>query len=347
MKEYDGSGLTPLFYSEISSSYMLYDIFNNQKSIAIEFIEEVFGVKPDSVIVERERSYPKKGSIDIFVEFMLGDKKCALLIEIKVHDYLSATDGQIITYYNAVVEDAIYDDVYFIYLTQFTEEESFEGITAPKTLDEASRGKDLINNRFVHISWKQLHSFLEKYCGELTEEQKLIVSLNRQWILQQCKTDLDSNRIEVGSRSFGDYFYDLNVDIIAALPFGSEVYENKRQIWRIDTYKLQENQLQAVLEIIKIYAGSEAINKIKQYKTEEQTLQGAKDFLMQLAQSVQDWNILSFYSRLFLIAEKTSYFKFNGTGTRGFSIKVEIAGKGEISLCTIYRNKIIDFSLKR
>jgi len=39
--------------------------------------------------------------------------------------------------------------------------------------------------------------------------------------------------------------------------------------------------------------------------------------------------------------------KFNGTGTRGFSIKLEIHGKHEISLCTIYRNKTIDFSLKR
>ncbi len=46
-------------------------------------------------------------------------------------------------------------------------------------------------------------------------------------------------------------------------------------------------------------------------------------------------------------AHKTEYLSLNGTGTSGFSIRVEIKGKGEISLCTLYRNKLIDFSLKR
>ncbi len=46
-------------------------------------------------------------------------------------------------------------------------------------------------------------------------------------------------------------------------------------------------------------------------------------------------------------AHKTEYLSLNGTGTSGFSIRVEIKGKEEISLCTLYRNKLIDFSLKR
>ena len=151
----------------------------------------------------------------------------------------------------------------------------------------------------------------------------------------------------IGERGIEDYFFDAKIDIRNSLYFGNEICENKRQIWRIDTSVLEEKQLDTVLDIIKILAGSCAINRIKQYKTEELTLQGAKDFLIQMTQSIEDWKLLAFYSRLFLLAEKTSYLKFNGTGARGFSIKLEIQGKGEISLCTIYRNKTIDFSLKR
>ena len=66
-----------------------------------------------------------------------------------------------------------------------------------------------------------------------------------------------------------------------------------------------------------------------------------------MAQNTEEWKLLSFYTKLFNLTEKVSYLKFYGTGTKGFSIKLEIKGKSEISLCTIYRNKTIDFSLKR
>lgn len=347
MKKYNGSGLTPLFYSEISSSYMLYDIFKTNEKVVSKLILETFNIEPEKIFVDRERSYPRKGSIDIFVEFINAGKKNALLIEVKVHDYLSATDGQINTYFNAVIENNAYEKVYFIYLTQFTAENIFNGITAPKTIDEAKKGKKLIRERFAHISWNQMHSFLSKFYEMMTEEQQLIVSLNRQWILHQCEADLESNKIDVGERGLEDYFYDLNLNIKKTLPFGKEIYENKRKILRIETSTLEDKHLEDVLDVIKALVGSKAINKLKQYTTEELTLQGAKDFLIQNSQSIEDWSLLSFYSKLFLLAEKTSYLKFNGTGTRGFSIKLDIQGKGEISLCTIYRNKTIDFSLKR
>ena len=347
MNIYKGSGLTPLFHSEISSSYMLFDIFKNQEHIVTQLIQEQFNLLPEKIIVQRERPYPKKGSIDIFIEFMNAGKKHALIIEVKVHDYLSATDGQISTYYNAVVEDGVYDEVYFIYLTQFTAENDFKSIAVPKTLDEAKKGKEIIKERFVHISWEQMHIFLYNHFEILTKEQQLIVSLNKQWILQQCEADLESNKIDVGLRRLDDYFFDVRIDISSILPFGIEVSENKRQILRVDTSTLEEKQLNTVLEVIRTYSESSAVNKIKQYKTEELTLQSAKDFLSLMAQSIEDWKLLSFYSKLFLIADKVSYLKFNGTGTRGFSIKLEIQGKGEISLCTIYRNRTIDFSLKR
>ncbi len=44
---------------------------------------------------------------------------------------------------------------------------------------------------------------------------------------------------------------------------------------------------------------------------------------------------------------KAENLRLYGTGTRGFSVKLEVLDKGEISLCTLYRNKTIEFSIKR
>ena len=339
MKEYNGSGLTPLFYSEISSSYMLYDVLKNNDTIISQLIEDNFNLRPEKIDVQRERAYPKKGSIDIFAEFESANKKYALLIEVKVHDYLSATSGQIETYIDAVSESQTYKNIYFIYLTQFTPKTEFEDIATPKTIDESKRGKELLGGQFVHISWEEMHTFLDKYYDILSEEQKLIVSLNKQWILQKCKADLESNKVNVGERGIEDYFTDVKLeDIKNRLAFGKEVSENNRQILRVNTPDLTEEELNRVLDVIKKLSESEAVNKTKQYKTEEFTMQAAKDFLVLLAQSVDDWNLLAFYSKLFLYVEKTNYLKFNGTGRRGFSIKLEIKNTGEIS---VYGNLIL------
>jgi hypothetical protein len=348
MKEYNGQGLTPLFYSEISSSYMLYDIFIEQSKVVIsQLIKKIFRIEPEDIRVQRERSYPKKGSIDLFIEFMSRNKKYALLFEVKVHDYLSATDGQISTYYNAVLEDEVYEEVYFVYLTQFTADDVFKGIAVPKTIDEAKKGKRLIHNRFEHISWKYMHEFLQEHFDLLTEEQRLIITLNKQWIMHQCKSDLENNKIDTGERGIADYFSDVTIDFKANLPFGTEVSKNRRQIFQVDATILEEHQLEMVLLLIQTLSKSNAVNNLKLYKTEELTIQAAKDYLSQLAQSTGEWRLLIFYTKLFKYAHDTAYLKLNGTGGIGFSIKLEIKGKGEISLCTIYRNKTIEFSLKR
>jgi uncharacterized protein YfbU (UPF0304 family) len=159
--------------------------------------------------------------------------------------------------------------------------------------------------------------------------------------------DLETNKIDVGERALEDYFSDIKKDIGIILSFGDEVYEKNRKILRINTSKLSPKELDSILDIIEMYSNSNAVNKLKQYKTDESTLQAAKDFLSQMAQNPEEWELLSFYTRLFNFAERASYLKFYGTGTRGFSIKVDIIGKTEISLCTIYRNRTIDFSLKR
>jgi len=66
-----------------------------------------------------------------------------------------------------------------------------------------------------------------------------------------------------------------------------------------------------------------------------------------LAEDETDWSLLSFYSSLFSYVNSTDCLLLNGTGNRGFSIRVNILGKGSISLCTLWSNKIIEFSFKR
>lgn len=347
MKKYNGEGLKPLFYSEISSSYMLYDIFDRNKIIASELIKKVFNISAEVQNVRREHSYKQKGSVDIFIDFINEGKKSELLIEVKVHDYLSATDGQISTYYNAAIEDNKDKQVYFIYLTQFTKKDNFECFVSPKTIEEAIKGESLIKQNFAHISWQDIHTILEKYYEVMTDEQKLIVSLNRQWITYKCRADLEDNKINTGDRGIEDYFFDVNIDIQNKLNFGRMISKNNRQIWTIDLSILEEKQLDLVLEVIKSFSQSEAVNKVKKYKTEEATIEAAGTFLEKMLSSPKEWKLLSFYSRLFALVENTTYLKFNGTGTRGFSIKLEIENNGEISLCTIYNNKTIEFSLKR
>ena len=347
MQDLSGSGLTPLFHSEITSSYMLFDIFHSHPDVARQFITNIFGITPENILVQRERAYPKKGSIDVFIEFTLSGEKSALLIEVKVHDYLSATGDQIQTYFNAVVEDGSYANVFFIYLTQFNGKTDFIDCAAPRTIDEARKGRALIGSRFEHVSWQEMHAFLSDFVPQLTKEQRLILDLQSTWIMAQSNSDLEENRIDIGARSLSEYFVDINTDIRVLLPFGRDINENRRQIWRVDLTTLDSDGMDNLLTTIFQYIGSGSINRLKQYSTADVTLRAARDFLSELAQRQDDWLILSFYARLFDLIERCSYVKFNGTGGRGFSIKLDITGKGEISLCTLNRNRSIDFSLKR
>jgi len=122
--------------------------------------------------------------------------------------------------------------------------------------------------------------------------------------------------------------------------------QNNRLKLRIETSRLSEGQLNELLEGIKTLSCSGKINRKKRYRAEELTVQAAEEFLSELAIN-REWRLLGFYASLFEYAFNTDYLRFNGTGISGFSIRVDIEGKGEISLCTLYRNKTIDFSLKR
>jgi len=104
MKDYSGLRLTPLFYSEISSSYMLYDIFENHRDILSKFVEQTFNVVPEIKFIQRERQYPQKGSIDIFIEFVHSGKEKALL---EGKGYLSLTHGKepVVSNFSSVAEE--------------------------------------------------------------------------------------------------------------------------------------------------------------------------------------------------------------------------------------------------
>jgi hypothetical protein len=344
--QYKGRALNPLFYGEISSTHLFYDIFDKHHEIAKAFVEYIFKIEVENLLVTREKSYPGKGSIDLFFDLQIQGRRSALLIEAKVHDYLSVSDHQISTYYNAVSDDQIYDQIYFIYLTQFNERNDFERTAQPKSLIEAERGRALIGERFRHLTWLELQRFMEGHSNKLSPEQQLMLGLHKSWITDKCLNDLANNLVETGERNLTDYLDGVDEALKNLLPLGREVAENSKVKLRIDINNLNATKLDVLLDSITAFTTSTSVNRRKEYQTEEQTLEAAAGFLTEMAAN-KEWLLLRFYAGLFRLASDTSHLRLNGTGTRGFSIKLEVQDKGEISLCTLYRNKTVDFSLKR
>ena len=343
---YDGNGLTPIFHSEISSSHLFFDIFDKHKDIAAAFLKEYYGLDATNLLVFREKSYQKKGSIDLFITFNTENRKCALLIEAKVHDYSSVTDYQISTYYNAVQEDQSYDDIYFIYLTQFNKKTEFGDAVQPRSLVEAARGRELIGNHFIHLTWIDVHAFLEKYWSKLTKEQQLMVDLHRSWIVEKGRTDLAANVVDVGERSLEDYLGDVSPALTELHALGEEVKESGRLKLRIDLTRLNDAERDVVYNSIHSLANSTSVNRKKEYQTDESTLMAVAEFLSELATNYE-WDLLRFYTGLFHLAHETRYLRLYGTGSRGFSVKLDVRDKGEISLCTLWRSKQVELSLRR
>ena len=114
----------------------------------------------------------------------------------------------------------------------------------------------------------------------------------------------------------------------------------------MDLEKCDSGQLNKIFDIIKVFAGSNNINKKLNQITEATTLQAAMEFLKSLSEVENNWSLLSFYSALFNFVNNTDYLLLYGSGTRGFSIKVNIKRKGTISMCTLWANKKVDFSIK-
>jgi hypothetical protein len=351
LENYDGLKLRPLFYSEISSSFMIYEIFNNHKNIAKDFLKNIFGIAADDDIsITREKTYPKKGSIDVFLSFKNKGKKTVVLIEVKVHDYLSATANQIRTYYEAAVEELGNNNVYFIYLTQFNRNNISQGSNAifPNSIKEYEESIKIIPKENIkHISWKEFHSFIKSYKSTLPKEYNHILGLHENWITAKSDEDIKLNIVDVGIRGLHAFFPDMNIDIEKELEFGKIYYKDKRKILTVDLEQCNTLQLDKVFNVIKKFSQSENIDKKLKQVTEDATMQAVKDFLKSLSDQEDNWSLLSFYSNLFNFVNITDYLILYGTGTRGFSIKVSIKRKGIISLCTLWTSKKIDFSVKR
>jgi len=117
---------------------MIYEIFNNHKDIARKFVKNLFGLTVDEdIIVVREKRYPQKGCIDVFLSFNSNGKKVNILIEVKVHDYLSVRFDQIKVLYEAAKEELSDGTIYFIYLTQFNKDNfsSESEVTLPDSIN--------------------------------------------------------------------------------------------------------------------------------------------------------------------------------------------------------------------
>lgn len=350
MQKYDGQKLNPLFWSEISSSYLVYEIFNNHKNIAKDFVHKIFGLYVDEDIqIFREKNYTGKGTIDLMFNFKSKGRRTNFLIEVKVHDYLSATSGQIKTYYDAALSQLSDTDVYFVYLTQFNEDPP-ENIAQPPTITEFDQAKKAMGrnkDRIIHIDWREYHDFIENYESSFSSEEKLMLSLQKEWITEKCMNDLNNNKSGVTDRDLTYYFKDISLDIIEELPFGNIITKRSKKIYKIDLSERIPEELQKIIEIIKEFSKSDNIDKKGDKKTSDVTMTAASEFLASLAQGEDNWKLLSFYSYLFNYINTSDYLKLFGTGSRGFSLKVKIIGDNEISLCTIWCDKTIDFSLER
>lgn len=352
MADYDGSKFRALFHSEISSSFILYEVFNNHKELAKKFLEHFLAItlNHSDIYIDRERSYPGKGAIDLFFSFENNGEDVHVLLEVKVHDYLSATRGQITTYYEAARDELNTGKIHFIYLTEFNAHNfpTNENITPPATLQESEDSQHHLGKENVtHISWKEFHEFISPFVTNLQKEEQLMLELQKNWITAKVCKDLEDNAIDVGERDILDYFDDITVDLEQVLPFGKKVVKNKRLIYVIDMTKCRNTELDEVLDVIQQFSKSNKLNKGFVKPTEDATLAAVGAFLGNLAQDETNWKLVSFYSTLFDFVNTTAYMVLHGTGSRGFSIKVPLKDKGTISLCTLWKNKTIEFSLKR
>jgi hypothetical protein len=352
-EKYDWKQLTPLFWSEISSSFMVHNIFERHKEIARDFLHEILGldevrINLEKLQVKREKNYPGKGHIDVYLS--VEDDFC-VLIEVKVHDYASARPDQLVTYYQAALANRKaeqFQDVYLIYITQFTKSNFGEeaGYLPPPSISEFSDTQVHLHDfaaKMRHISWDEFHSFIGDRYSVLSKEEQLIMRLHMGWIEEKNKHDKENRRVINGERGLEYYFNDVGIDLAEKLTFGRKA-GNSLIVSLRDLTLQQRNQL---LEIIGQYTDSRSISRTKAEK-KDYAIQAAKGLVTRLAINEADWNLLSFYSSLFSLIDLKEYLQLEGTGTKGFSIMVTIEGKGKLSLCTIWTNKHrIEFKIKR
>lgn len=350
--------LVPIFYSEISSSYMLFDFLGKGENclIFLNYLKDNDLISGDlnsysKDLIVREKAYKGKGSIDIYIRLKnAAGKHKIFLIEIKVHDYLSATPNQINTYMDAAKETEGHDDITFIYLTQFNQK-SLEGtsdIILPGTINVFNAAKDVYPQRVFHITWDDFYNSLESDLNyEKNNTQQLMLELHKSWMKAQMVKDISENKANLMDRTF-DYYFPTTPDRIKELePMGNLINKGSATVLYINLMERNKGELQLILDIIKHYATSEDVNRSISYDTPPETKKAARDLLANLALDEDKWKLMAFYSEVFLLFNELSYLYLQGTGTRGFSIKLSTKTSGEISLCTLWRNLTLEFRMLR
>ncbi len=351
MEKYDGLKLRSLFYSEISSSFMIYEIFNSHKNIAKEFIKNLFVLTIDKdITVVREKRYPPKGSVDVFLSFNSKGQKVNILIEVKVHDYLSVRFDQIRILYEAAKEELSDGTVYFIFLTQFNRDNipSELKVTFPDSIKESEDSiKIMPENRIKHVNWEEFHRFMKPYKDSQPKEYAHILELHKTWMTAKSDEDIKLNKIDEVIKGLPHFFPDIDIIIEKELHFGKIFIKDKKEILSVDLEQCNTEQLYKIFKVINNFSKSNNIDKKVKQVTRDDTLLAAKEFLKSLSENEESWHLLSFYSSLFNFVNNTDYLLLYGSGAIGFSVRVNIKKKGNISMCTLWTSKKIDFSIKR
>lgn len=348
----DYLNFSPIFHSEISSSYMLYEILKSDKEIANKFISELLEKPVDKELkIHREKKL-STGSIDLFIETRISGRDSKILIECKVHDYLSATPNQITRYYESALDQFPDNDIYFIYLTQFTKENisGFPELSRPPTLDEFDRATKSVkqHERLFHKNWISAHEIICNFSDKLNDELNHIRMIHMEWIKAQCIKDKEEQSFKTGDRDLSSYLPDIEFQIPERLSFGQEKSANRRKIWEINIKTCSRDELKKVVEVVEDLARSNALDPHAVHITPEATENAMQSFINFLIED-SEWDMATFYINIFALADKLTNLKMNGSGVNAFSILGKVKGKGQISLCTLrIKNKhTIEFGLLR
>lgn len=350
---FDGISLTPLFHSEITSSYLLRNILRSG-TIANEFIKQFLGIEATVIEedVNREKWYEGSGSIDLFIQFTdMQQRKCVLLIEVKVHDYLSVSKGQLERYYKVVKADGKFYEIYFVYLTQFSlnnfTPDIGKNITKPPTLAEfeefIKRNSEI--GKFFHLNWEEVHDFIKSQANQLTPELAHMADLQKIWITAQMDLDLHNNTNKGGTRSFKEIFGGQDIDIDKFK--GQVVSIESRVNVEINLLFLDQDKLNELLTFIVDATHASTLLRKQNFKMEAETLEAVCNLLRGLAADPETFPLLAFYAKLFNYVIRTDHLLLNGTGNRGFSIIATHENIPKLSVCTILKSHKVIFGLLR
>jgi len=340
----------PLFYSEISSTYMLYQVLNDYNEVSLNLLVSIIGKDIGGPVkVHREYRLSDAGNIDLLLEAKIGSRDSIVLIEGKVHDYLSATAHQITRYYEASEELFPDKDIYFFYLTQFNKQSisNIPGLGQPPTVTEFEKTVSTVKHfeRYFHITWDEVHTILEKYTPHYTNELSHIISLQRKWMKAKTEEDLKEKSVEPGTRNIQSFLSDITISLPDELNFGVRKSVGKREVLEVDLNTCSQKDLIKIYKVFNVLLESRELLPFTDSSTSDTTSIARDELLQQLIEST-DLKLASIYAGLFSMAEESSVLKLNGSGIKAFSILGR--SKVEFSICTLYTQKhTLEFGLLR